>query len=254
MNLGTGQFVKLSSLLRKAIPAMSVSVLASVFAMSAQATTLILNGDFELTTGAASGELGYNTNVTGWTTSGYNFLFTPGQADSTGTTGQYGNLKLWGPGDGSINGLPATSPTGGNYVAADGAFQVSPLSQTVDGLLPGERYAVGFWWGGAQQYTFNGATTEKWTVTLGSESYSTSVIADANHGFTGWQYQTFTFLATASTETLSFLATGTPNGTPPFSLLDGVTLTETPEPGTWVAVLAGIVILRWKYKARRVSQ
>lgn len=41
------------------------------------------------------------------------------------------------------------------------------------------------------------------------------------------------FQATAASQVLSFLASGTPNGAPPISFLDGVSLTETvPKPVT----------------------
>src|ERR1700722_10749802 len=89
-------------------------ILLLTFAASAQATNLVMNGSFTSSTGG--GQLGYNTTASYWTTSGYNFLFTSGSADSTGVTGSAGNLKLYGPGDGSANGLPASSPDGGNYI------------------------------------------------------------------------------------------------------------------------------------------
>ncbi len=61
----------------------------SALAISAQATLVFTNGDFESTTHGA-GQLGYNTNATGWTNGtdgsgniGYNFLYTPGSADTT---------------------------------------------------------------------------------------------------------------------------------------------------------------------------
>jgi len=245
------KLVRVKSILRQATVIGGSATALLLFAISAQANSLIMNGGFGTLTGGTSGQLGYNITATGWTTTGYNFVFTSGEADTTGATGSNGNLKLWGPGDGAANGLPATSPDGGNYLAADGAYGVSPISQTVDGLLPGESYTVGFYWAGAQQYNFNGNTTEEWTVSLGGQSFSTPIVDDTSHGFTGWQYQTFTYVATSSSEVLSFLATGTPNGTPPFSLLDGVTLVAAPEPGTWVLMLGGLAVLRWRYRGRR---
>jgi len=92
-------------------------------------------------------------------------------------TGQYGNLKLWGPNDGSANGLPASSPDGFNYVGADGAFQVGAISQTITGLTVVAQYTVGFWWGAAQQDGFTGATTEQWQVSLGGQTQYTSIIS-----------------------------------------------------------------------------
>ena len=212
------------------------------YGIAAQASNLVTNGGFETTTNGPNFQFDNNTTATGWTSSGYNFIFAPGAADTTGATGQFGNLQLWGPNNGSANGLPATSPAGGNYVAADGAFEVAPIQQTINGLNPGASYTVSFWWGGAQQSGFTGATTEQWQVSLGSQTQSTVVLDNANHGFTGWKQQSFTYTATSASEVLSFLAVGTPAGVPPFSVLDGVTLNAaTPEPGTLSLVFGGLL-------------
>jgi hypothetical protein len=220
------------------------ALLLLTVAISAQAgTNLVTNGDFESTTNG-NGQLGYNTDATGWTiqNSGYNFLYAPGTADTTGAPGQFGTVSLWGPGNGSPNGL-TTSPTGGNFVAADGAFQVGAIQQTITGLTAGSSYTVGFWWAGAQQFGFTGPTTDQWQVTFGNHTQSTIVLSDPSHGFTGWQYQTFTFTADGSSDLLSFLAVGTPAGVPPFSLLDGVTLeaNQIPEPATWTVLISGLI-------------
>ena len=212
---------------------------------------LVLNGDFETISGDASGKINDTyTQIADWDSTGYNFLFASGAADTTGAkNGSDSYLKLWGPNDGSDNGLPASSPTGGNFVAADGAYQVGAISQTVSNLFVGHTYALSFYWGGAQQEGFTGATTEAWKVTLGSESYTTDVADNASHGFTGWMQQTFNFTATTNTEVLSFLAKGTPTGVPPFSVLDGVSMTDTtspsptPEPSTiQYAAVAGLFV------------
>jgi hypothetical protein len=227
----------------------AIFFLASAFL--AQATNLVTNGNFQTSTGG--GQLGYNTTATGWSTSGYNFLFTSGSADTTGVTGSAGNLKLYGPGDGYANGLPASSPDGGNYVGADGAFQVGAITQTISGLTALHTYAVSFYWAAAQQSGFGcvsnpanpgGCTTDQWQVSLGGQTLSTPVASTgvAQGGFSGWMYQTLVFTATSSSEVLSFLAVGTPSGEPPFALLDGVTLTATPEPGTFM-LMAGTILL-----------
>jgi len=79
-------------------------------------------------------------------------------------------------------------------------------------------------------------------VELGSEIQFSTVMDDANHGAVGWMSQSLTYTATASTELLSFIAVGTPNGEPPFALLDGVSVTaDAPEPGT--SALIGIGLL-----------
>jgi hypothetical protein len=84
----------------------------------------------------------------------------------------------------------------------------------------------------AQQYTFSGATTDFVTVSLGGQSFSTPTAVLAEHGFQAWTHQAFTFTADSINPVLSFLATGTPSGTPPFSLIDGFTMTAVPEAST----------------------
>jgi hypothetical protein len=225
--------------------------LALVLFASGAKANLLTNGNFSSTTNGG-GQLGYNTTATGWSTTGYNFLFTSGSADTTGVTGSNGTLKLWGPGDGSANGLPASSPDGGNYVGADGAYQVGAITQTVSGLTALNSYVVSFYWAAAQQSGFGcvspanpgGCTTDQWQVSLGNQTFSTPVASTGVNqgGFSGWMSQSFVFTATNSTAVLSFLAVGTPSGEPPFALLDGVTLSATPEPGT-LMLLAGAVLL-----------
>jgi hypothetical protein len=228
-------------------------------AVSAKAD-LVVNGGFE-SSSAGAGQMDFNTTVTGWSTmSGYTFLFTPGSADTTGANGQYGNLALWGPNNGSANGLPATSPAGGNFIAMDGDFQTAPVTQTINGLTPGQSYVVGFWWAGAQQFGFDGATSDNLIVSLGAQSQQTnpdpaSPLNVENHGFSGWMYQTFTFTASDSSEPLSFLASSSP-AVPPFVLLDGVTLNATPEPGYVIpgvlmfAVMIGLAVVRSKNRVK----
>jgi hypothetical protein len=233
------------------IPALALVLVASGIAR-AGSQNLVTNGSFEVTTNGG-GQLGFNTNATGWTTTGYNFLFTPGSADTTGVAGQDGNLQLWGPGNGSNNGL-TTSPDGGNFVAADGAFQVGAIDQTINGLTVGDKYAVSFYWAGAQQHGFTSPTTEQWVVGLGSDSQSTSVIHNPNHGFTGWYQDTMVFQANSTSEVLSFLAVGTPSGVPPFSLLDGVYMTSVPEPSSLVLMGVSLLGLGGVYLRQRLKK
>jgi len=137
-------------------------------------------------------------------------------------------------------------------VAADGAFQVGAISQTISGLNVGQQYTVGFDWAAAQQHGFTGATTEQWKVSLGGQTQSTAVYNNANHGFSGWMHESFTFTATTGSEALSFLAFGTPSGEPPFSLLDGVTMVAAvPEPETWALMLCGMGLIGGLQRRRR---
>jgi hypothetical protein len=78
-----------------------------------------------------------------------------------------------------------------------------------------------------------------WQVSLGAQTQTTPVANYAAHGFTGWMTQSFTYMATSSSEVLSFLAQGGPNGLPPVGLLDGVSLTAVPEPATWAMLVLG---------------
>jgi hypothetical protein len=228
------------------------SVLALVtMASSAHADPVVLNGGFEQTTLPASSIFGtgLTQQVTSWGTSGYNFVFLPGTADTTGAIAPSGSVKLWGPADGSANGLTA-SPDGGNYLALDGAYLNLPLTQTINGLNPGTGLIVSFYYGGAQQYGFDGPTTSQLQVSLGSESYLTPVLDVASHGFSGWQSVSFTFAPTSSSEVLSFMAIGTPSGVPPFALLDGVTVAQTPEPGSLALFSTGLLGLGGYLRSR----
>ena len=264
------------------------ALLATFVALAAggplRAANLLINGDFETISVDRSSVFGTDTNpfgsnapvdgiqqtVLGWQTAGYNFVMKPGDADTVGAVQPFaGNLKLWGPGTGSNNGLTATSPTGGNFVVADGAYRNAPVYQTVTGLTVGQTYRLNFWWAAGQQHTFDGATTEGWNVCFGTcdyvfpagedgvgtfsggEVYVTSAASNANHGFVDWKYESVTFTATATTQKLSLLAFGTPLGQPPFSMIDGLNLDVVPEPSTWAMMLIGFGIIGATMRRRR---
>jgi hypothetical protein len=277
------------------------------FGAPLQAANLLVNGDFEsvtMTNGNAQHSTIFGTfqtnlpTLTGWTTSGYNFVMmnnptylqnNGGPKTLTGaddffdgayTTANPANtrLLLWGP-DGygtasTANGL-TNSPTGGNFLAADGAYWNRPISQVVNNLEVGKTYQLTFWWAAAQQYSFNGATTEGWKVCFGTCTYtfpanvadaystfdnipssqlvSTANRSNPNHGFQPWQFEYYTFTATSSSMTLSLLAYGTPLGQPPFSLIDGVSLQAVPEPTTWAMMLIGFGLVGSAMRTRKRS-
>lgn len=236
--------------------ALAVALSLTADPAAAADPNLAVNGSFA-TTSTTSTEFGSTNNgytptvqLTGWTTAGYNFVFLPNTIDSTGALSQYNStatlaspgLRMWGPNDGGgANGLVQASPTGGNFVAADGAYEVAAITQTITGLNVGAKVYVSFAWAGAQQSGFTGATTDKWTVDLGSSpAQSTQVVSLVSQGATAWMNQTFAFIATSSSEVLSFLTTGTPSGQPPFALLANVVVTA-PEPAGVALMLSGIV-------------
>jgi hypothetical protein len=136
---------------------LSVPVLVVAAAgTGARAVPVIVNGNFETTTLTAPAQMD-TTNVIGWSTTGYNFLYFPGTATKTSN----GALTLWGTlPSGASNGFPATSPSDGNFVGADGDYGVGPITQTISGLTVGIQYAVSFYWAAAQQNGYTPATTE----------------------------------------------------------------------------------------------
>jgi hypothetical protein len=190
----------------------------------------------------------------GWTVpaipNSYFFVFNPQlnttsgtSPDNSGANGQFGNVKVWGPGTSppSNNGL-TLSPDGGAFVGSDPAFQNGALSQTLTGLTVGKTLTVTFEFAGAQQFNRDLATTEGWAVSLGGGlPQDTALLSTPNHGFTGWQTAMFMFTPTSSTEVLSFLSIGTAaSPLPPFALLDSVSAMQTvPEPSTWVMMVLG---------------
>ena len=231
---------------------------------------LITNGNFETTTMTGSNQVGFATStttngvtttnpntITGWSnaTNGYNFLFF---ANTSTANGSSGSLSLYTSSNGGTGGnANLNSPTGGNFIADDGAYQQGALTQVISGLTIGTNYLLSFYWAAAQQTGYSGATTEAWSVGFGNATRLTNVVTTPSQGFTPWTQATMLFAATATTQTLSFLAVGTPGGQPPFSLLDGVSLVAAPEPGTWALVLVGltgIAALRRRSVARHPQQ
>ncbi|MGI4798744.1 MAG: DUF642 domain-containing protein [Janthinobacterium lividum] len=245
---------------------LTVASLIVATASAHAAPNLVTNGGFESTTLAKSAQ--FTTQVTGWTNAvttgytgyGYNFLITPGSADTTGFTSLANNHdQLWGPGGGkkagnySNNGLTASSPTGGNYILADGGSNFrGAISQTVSGLTAGTAYQLTFDWATGQFAGYSGNTTEAWNVSFGNASQSTETINTASHGSSPWHTATMNFVASSSQQVLSFLANGTPNGEPPTLLLDNVNLhaSAVPEPASMAVLATGLAAVGFVRRRR----
>ncbi|WP_431478457.1 PEP-CTERM sorting domain-containing protein [Massilia eburnea] len=232
-------------------------VLAS--AVQAGPVNLVQNGGFELSTNG-NGQLDFNTAVSGWTApGGYNFVFASGTADTSGAMTWFGSqndipLTLWGANNGGANAL-AHSANGGNFIAADGAYGVVPIQQAINSLVIGTTYMLKFEWAAAQQWGFHGETSEKWSVSIDGNTFETATYNNQSHASSGWMQEAFTFTAKSGGSLLSFLAAGTPEGHPPFSLLDGVSLfaisspddgsppADIPEPASLLVMLTGLGLL-----------
>ena len=141
------------------------------------------------------------------------------------------------------------------------------FNQVISGLTAGVTYTLSFWQAAGQQQGFSGATTEQWKVFLAAAGGSFSVNCSSNpctvdttgditeqdstlmntpsHGAHPWELVNMSFLASASTETLSFLAWGDNGNTtnlPPTVFLAGVNSPSLiPEPSTWAMMVLGFL-------------
>ena len=222
-----------------------VTAAACAIATPALAGNLVTNGSFEQATLSTSttDKTSFHNNVSGWGGGrSLTFLNTPGEADGD----LY--LSVYGP-------FAATSPDGGNFVEMDGDPRYSSaITQTITGLVAGHHYAVTYYQAAGQQKGFNGATTERWDVKLGTQSKLSDKYSLVSHGVGPWEAQRAVFTATATSEVLSFLAVGTPNGKPPMSFLDGVSLqADVPEPATWAMMLAGFGVVGFALRRRATT-
>jgi hypothetical protein len=222
---------------------------------------LVKNGGFEEGTGVGQIDAVGGVTLAHWSSPwGYNFVMAEGKGDSDGANiPAYGApLRLWGLNNpaGGAQGATALqiSNNGGNFIANDGDYGQQALTQLITGLLVGHTYAVNFEWAAAQQFGFDGPTTEQWNVSLGQQTQSTAVYQNAEHSSSSWMQETFHFTATSTEELLAFLAVGTPVGQPPFSLLDGVSMydvTAVPEPSTLGVMVTGLGLVAWLARRRK---
>ena len=219
------------SIVRRGKNAVFTGVAIAALVASAQASPIVTNGTFSST---GNGQVGYNTTVAGWSTSGYNFVFAPNTAKTTGANGMDGNITL--------DSLTTNSPAAGNFIAMDGDYYTSAISTNVTGLTAGQDVTISFYYAADQQAGFSNGSSQTLAVTLGSETLDAPTLTIGQQGFSGWNYESLTFDPTSSSETLSFLASA-PGGEPPFTLLSDVTAATTsavPEPSSLVLLASGL--------------
>jgi hypothetical protein len=192
--------------------------------------------------------------VTGWTGgTGYQLYFVNGTATVNSANSQYDNG--YNTGLEKFYTIPG-SPTGGsgNFVALDGDPTVGgggSISQTISGLTIGASYTVTFDWATGQLQSRSGATTDNVNVTLGGQSFTTQTVSNASQSSTPWLQQSFVYTATSASETLTFLAQGTPVGLPPMVALDGISVVATPEPASIALMGSGLALLAFFYRRRQ---
>ena len=234
----------------------AATALTIVAAPAYAAPNLVTNGGFEQTSRSGNFEFGNTAGavgqVTGWTsasTTAYNLLFNAATANTTNAAGTYSGSNaeyLW---------ASTASSQGGNFLALDGDSTLrGAVTQTINGLIAGNTYTVSFEWGAGQLRSRDGATTEQLIYGLGNTAYATNVLSNPSHGFSGWNKVTQNFTATGTSQVLSFLSNGTPNGLPPVALLDNVSVTAAvPEPATWGMMIVGFGAVGASLRSRRRS-
>jgi hypothetical protein len=230
---------------------------------AASPLNLVTDGTFQATSLSSPGGLicqvqsgtTCNSNLTYWSsTCGPYGGCSPGNTPSSllfaGTTNVY--FSAWNNGAGLASSL--VNPTAGNVVAIDGDpnFNAS-ISQTITGLKVGDSYVLTFQQAAAQQLYYTGATTEQWQVTFGTHTDTSTLMLNAQQSVVPWNNQSMFFIATATSEVLTFLALGTPAHEPPVVLLADVALTEIPEPADFVLLGAGVfgLIMLRRHRAAR---
>jgi hypothetical protein len=240
----------------------------AAFALLAIATparaNLVVNGSFETTSLGASGQVHFTStlpDVSGWTATTITsstvtsvplgFLYFSGHAKDT-LADQFGatDFQL-----AQAPTYPASSPDGGNFLALDGApaYQGS-FFQTIAGLTVGAKYYLSFYQAAGQQNgaQYNQPTTEQWKVTFGGQTFLSTLMNNPAQSFQPWTKQNMTFTASATSQVLTFLSQGGPDGLPPFVFLDGVSLV-TPEPSSlgYAGMGLAALIAAWRLRNKR---
>jgi hypothetical protein len=251
----------------------------------------LTNQDFSVYTGSAPKATFSSVKPTGWTISGASdddLVFVvhpctgtcvPGSSEDQSAAGPVYLTTYHNPTDLSPSVFLSSKS---NYVEADGNPQYENGFEYNDitGLTVGETYSLTFYQGASQQTGFNGATTNQWIVSLGTQGMSVghyvgSVLTSGcssgqtcvyyntdskasikqsplmnvpSNGVVGWEAVSLDFVADAATQELSFLAWGNNGSTvnlPPMAFLAGVDSPNippsVPETSTWAMMILGFL-------------
>jgi PEP-CTERM motif len=252
----------------------AATALGIAVAAPAMAQNLVTNGTFAVTGGSTSFQFGpgqnpsvVNESLAGWTTTGgTNDVFIVGSP--TAVQHVINNVTttatLFSPTSNppSANGF-VNAPGNQNFIGTDTDLGTAPITQSISGLTVGATYAISFVWAGAEEVTGAPSPTEAdWQVTFGSSTQSTTVRNVAAEGFASWINATLDFVATATTQTLSFLGqdpkdnpTGAGAGNEPaFALLANVQVAQVPEPTSMALLTVGALGVFGTARSRRARR
>ncbi len=260
------------------------ALLITASSANAGVTQFVSNGNFASTSapGTSFGMQSGGT-VTGWNDNGgYNFLFatyTQAINPGSGITSNPGynnntSLYMWSTAvktNGVYGAGPnawTAAPSGSAFIAMDADYSTAAVSQTINGLTVGRAYTLSFDYGFAQQASYTGTIPITIAAALASSALSSTagVLCQetynlASTSFSGWDPNTSgspdtcTFVASSTTEVLSFLSSASVQ-VPPFALFTNVSLTGpyiVPEPMSVALFGAGLVGLIGARRLRRTG-
>ena len=176
------------------------------------------------------------------------FAGAPNPFATYGATQNIGATGAWTVTSGSVDwiGNYWASPTaGGGSVDMDGNGSVGAIQQNLIGLTVGQRYQVSFFLSGNPDggivppenpkflgVNVNGAPDQQYSYTLTAANSKTNML---------YGLETYSFLATATGETLNFESLDVPTTNSYGPVIGGVSISAVPEPSTWAMMLLGFL-------------